>query len=340
MKLKTFFALALFVALSCGTLGLRSARADDTGLDQVGRGQYLDSLKGKKVIFIPIAMGFDLTESWAAIWRKEAQALGFTFDIRDPNWSTDAGTKALTAAIAEKPDLLIVHNPDIQSYARLLKRAQDDGIKVLQINMPSVTTTDSYVGADWVALGEEEASALVDHCSAGKGPSTKIAFVQGVVTGAANIYLKRGISNVLSQHSDIKIVSDQAANYDPAKARAIMETVLQQNPDLCGAVGVWDSADVGIGAAVQAAGKTGQVFVVTSGGGNKSACDNIEKGLLSMDVSYNSPLQGNIASQQIAELLQSKDKAGERKVFYFGPLTKITKDNINQRNCWTMDDLK
>jgi len=206
--------------------------------------------------------------------------------------------------------------------------------------MPSVATTDSYVGADWVSLGEEEARALADHCATGKGPSTKIAFVQGVVTGAANIYLKRGIANVLAQHPEIKIVSDQAANYDPAKARAIMETVLQQNPDLCGAVGVWDSADVGIGAAVQAAGKTGQVFVVTSGAGNKSACDNVEKGLLSMDISYNTPLQGDVAAQQIAELLQSKGKAGERKVFYYGPLTKITKDTINPRNCWTMEDLK
>lgn len=340
MRKNLFYGLMLSAALAVSAIGATQVRADDVGLDQVGREGYLNSVKAKKVIFIPIAMGFDLTESWAAIWRKQAQALGFTFDIRDPNWSSDAGTKALTAAIAEKPDLLIIHNPDIQSYARLLKRAQDEGIKVLQINMPSVTVTDSYVGADWVALGEEEATALADRCSTGKGPSTKVAFVQGVVTGAANIYLKRGITNVLAKHPEIKIVSDQSANYDPAKARAIMETVLQQHPDLCGAVGVWDSADVGIGAAVQAAGKTGQVFVVTSGGGNKSACDNIEKGLLTMDVSYNSPLQGNIASQQIAELLQSKDKAGERKVFYFGPLTKITKDNINPRNCWTMDDLK
>jgi ribose transport system substrate-binding protein len=145
---------------------------------------------------------------------------------------------------------------------------------------------------------------------------------------------------VLSQHPEIKIVSDQAANYDPAKARAIMETVLQQHPDLCGVVGVWDSADAGVGAAVAAAGKTGQVFVVTSGAGNKSACDNVEKGLLSMDISYNSPLQGDIAAQQIAELLQSKGKAGERKVFYYGPLTKITKDTVTPRNCWTMEDLK
>ena len=247
--------------------------------------------------------------SWAAIWRKQAAALGYTFEIRDPNWSTDAGTKALTAAIAEKPDLLIIHNPDIQSYARLLKRAQDDGIKVLQVNMPSVTTTDSYIGADWVALGEEEAKALVDHCGTGKGPSTKIAFVQGVVTGAANIYLKRGITNVLSQHPEIKIVSDQAANYDPAKARAIMETVLQQDPDLCGAVRLGQRRR-GIGAAVDAAGKTGQVFVVTSGAGNKSACDNVEKGLLSMDISYNSPLQGDIAVSRSPNSCRSKGKAG------------------------------
>jgi hypothetical protein len=27
-------------------------------------------------------------------------------------------------------------------------------------------------------------------------------------------------------------------------------------------------------------------------------------------------------------------------VFYYGPLTKITKDTISPRNCWTMDDLK
>lgn len=332
----TKLALAATLVISAVT----GVKAQDTGLDQVGRAEYFDALKGKRVVFVPISMGFDLTEAWAAIFRKDAEKLGYTFDIKDPNWSTDAGTKALTAAISEKPDLIIIHNPDIQSYARLLKRAQADGIKVLQINMPSVTVTDSYVGADWVELGEAEARALAERCGEGKGPSTKIAFVQGVVTGAANIYLKRGIMNVLAEHPEIQIVSDQAANYDPAKARAIMETVLQQHPDLCGAVGVWDSQDVGIGAAVEAAGKQDQVFVVTSGGGNQNGCDNVEKGLLSMNISYNAPLMGHIAAQQVAELLMTEDEAGARKANYFTPLTPITKENLNRRNCWTMDDLK
>ena len=40
-----------------------------------------------------------------------------TFEIRDPNWSTDAGAQAITSLIAEKPDVMVIHNPDVQSYA-------------------------------------------------------------------------------------------------------------------------------------------------------------------------------------------------------------------------------
>ena len=138
----------------------------------------------------------------------------------------------------------------------------------------------------------------------------------------------------------IQIVSEQAAQYDPAKARAIMETVLQQHPDLCGVVGNWDNQDVGAGAAIQAAGKADDVYVVTSGGGNQIGCDNIQKGLLDMIVSYDVPLQGASMNQQIVETLLSPAAAGESKATYYTPLTLLTKDNITPRNCWTLDQLK
>ena len=108
----------------------------------------------------------------------------------------------------------------------------------------------------------------------------------------------------------IQIVSEQAAQYDPAKARAIMETVLQQHPDLCGVVGNWDNQDVGAGAAIQAAGKADDIYVVTSGGGNQIGCDNINKGLLDLIVSYDVPLQGNSINQQIVQTLLSPAAGG------------------------------
>ena len=311
------------------------------GLDNAARRTpYYDTLKGKKVVFVPLAMGFDLTEGWAAIMRKQAADLGYSFEIRDPNWNTEAGTRAITALISEKPDLLIIHNPDVQSYARLLKRAQDAGIKVLQVNLESALTTDSYVGADWVKVGYIQANELVKQCGAGSGKSGKVAIMQGVPTAASNLYELFAYHDVFGKHPEIKIVSEQAANYDPAKERSIMETVLQQNPDLCAVVGNWDNQDIGAGAAVQQAGKSGQIFIATSGGGTKDGCENIRKGLLSMTVSYDVPLQADALNQSIVDLLLSPAKAGEIKTTYYTPLTILTKDNLTARNCWSLDELK
>ncbi|MEI9402556.1 sugar ABC transporter substrate-binding protein [Mesorhizobium argentiipisi] len=314
--------------------------AEEKGLDDATRAPYYDAIKGKKVVFVPLAMGFDLTEGWAAAMRKQANEFGYTFDIRDPNWSTDAGTRAITAAIQEKPDVLVVQNPDIQSYARLLKRAEEAGIKTIQINMNSVYTTDAFIGVDQVKLGEVQAQALVDHCGAGKGPSTKVALLQGVPNGAANLYMMRGIYSVLSQHPEIQVVSEQAANYDPSKARAIMETVLQQHPDICGVWGVWDSQDVGTAAAIAEAKKTGKVFLVTSGGGNEAACENVKKGLFDLYVTYDTSVQGMELNQKIAEFLQTQTAAGAVKTTYFTPLRMITKSNVNVRNCWSLTDMQ
>ena len=336
MKLRMLLILALGLVMAAA-----GAQAEEKGLDNhAKRTPYYDKLKGKKVIFVPLAMGFDLTEGWAAIMRRQAKDLGYDFEIRDPNWSTDAGTRAITEAISQKPDLLIVHNPDLQSYAKLEQRAVRAGIKVLQVNLETVNPTDYYVGADWVKVGLIEARALVDHCGKGSGKSGKVAILEGQPTAASNLYELYAYYHTFADHPEIQVVADQAATYDPAKARAIIETVLQQHPDLCGIVGNWDNQDVGAGAAVQAAGKTGQIFIVTSGGGSKTGCDNISKGLLSEIVSYDVPLQGDALNQAIVELLLSPAKAGSIQTTYFTPLTLQTKVSITPRQCWTLDELK
>jgi ABC-type sugar transport system substrate-binding protein len=333
MKLLPALLGAAFIATT--------ATAEEKGLDNhVKLDPYYNGLKGKKVVFVPLAMGFDLTEGWAAIMKKQAADLGYSFEIRDPNWSTDAGTRAITAIIAEKPDLAIIHNPDLQSYARLEQRMVQAGIKVLQVNLETTNPTDYYVGADWVKVGLIEADALVKKCGTGSGTSGKVAILEGQPTAASNLYELYAYYKIFGQDPAIKIVADQAATYDPAKARAITETVLQQHPDLCGIVGNWDNQDVGAGAAVEAAGKSDQVYIVTSGGGSKTGCDNIEKGLLDLIVSYDVPLQGDSLNQAIVELLLSPAKAGEIQTTYFTPLTLQTKETISSRNCWTLDQLK
>lgn len=339
MKLRTI--AAAFAAASIGlSSAFSAAHADEKGLNNPRRDPYVEKLKGKKVIFVPMARGIDNVEAWIPPMEAQAKKYGYTLDIRDPNWSVDAGARIIESAIGEKADLLIVHNSDIQSYVRLYKRAEKAGVKVLQLNMESAYQTDGYVGADWVDIGRQLAQRLVDHCAAGKGPSTKIAIMQGVPTGAADVYQTYGMYSVLDQHPEIKVVSQQSTGYDANKANSIMMTVLQQNPDLCGAMGIWDSMDVGTGSAVVQAGKQNQVYVVTSGSGSETSCENVERGIFSAYLSFNAPLQGEILNARISELLESDKPAGEMKTTFFTPNTWIEKANINKRNCWSLEDFK
>ncbi len=97
--------------------------------EDAGPGAYSQALKGKRVVLIPMAMGFDLAQGWTHYIKKEVEGFGGVFETRDPNWSVEAGAQAITELISAdpKPSVLIVHTPDLQSYSKLLKKAQQAG---------------------------------------------------------------------------------------------------------------------------------------------------------------------------------------------------------------------
>lgn len=323
---KTALAASVIVCAFSGALA--------QGIDDPTRKDYYSSFEGKTVAYVPVAMGFDLTEGWAAGLKAALEPLGIEFVIRDPNWSTAAGAQAITSLITEKPDVLVVHNPDVQSYARLLKKAEEAGIYVVQVNMRSSYSTDAFIGADYVGMGEQIAERLVEKCSAENGASGKIAITQGVLTAAASAYQMKGINNVLEKHPEIQLVSNQAADWDATKAKNIAATVLQQHPDLCGIAGFWDVMDVGTASAIKESGK--DVYLITQGGGNQSACDGLENGTYSEVVVYNVPGQARDMADMIKQMLQLKQAPGTTRTTLFTPLEFLTKDNIKPGSCWSL----
>src|SRR5204863_9847568 len=98
--------------------------------DDPGPAAYSQALNGKRVVLVPMAMGFDLAQGWATYLKREVEGWGGTFETRDPNWSVEAGAQAITDVIAAdpKPDVLLVHAPDLNSYVKLLKKAQESRI--------------------------------------------------------------------------------------------------------------------------------------------------------------------------------------------------------------------
>jgi ABC-type sugar transport system substrate-binding protein len=295
------------------------------------------NIAGKKVIFVPISMGISLTEGWARRMKEHAAMYGYSFEIRDAAFNTGAMSELLAKAISEKPDVLVAHNPTVQLLSRQIKQAEAEGIKVLQINLQSNQPSSAFVGANWERIGREIAEDIVKECGAGTGKSGKVAIVPGQLTAADSVIMNDAAFKVFKDHPEIQVVSNQASDWEPEKARQITATVLQQNPDLCAIFGHWDVHTMGAGKAVKDAGLEDKVLVYATGGGDDVTCKAVEDGVLDRVWSYDADGQGRDAGTVIDLLLQGAAAADGSMLSIESPLKVIKAgDTYSPSLCWKM----
>jgi len=331
----------LFTALLAGAMFASTAMAAKPDDGMVFKAAA--ALKGKRIAYVPMSMGVDLTQAWLSGLNKDAQTYGYEILVRDPNWNVDAGAQALTQLIQEKPDVIVLHPPEIQVYSRLIQRAERAGIPVVIINLKTSNNTDAFVGADWYAIGELQTRAMQKLCGKQQGATGKIAIMQGVPTNPSGKYGVDAVNDmVAASGGDLEIVSNQSADWEAGKAKAIATTVLQANPDLCGYIGMWEAMDIGIAAAIREAGKQDQVKLVTQGGGNQnSGCDNIVNGRFSAYVSYEAQAQARDLMMVVRALLQNPPaKPGSNPIALYTPLKVLDKENLRPGSCWNLELLK
>lgn len=306
-------------------------------LGLTGMTQAQTDISGKKVIFVPITMGISLTEAWARRMREHAEVNGYSFDVRDAAFNTGIMSELLAKAISDKPDILVVHNPTVQLLSRQIRQAESEGIKVLQINLQSNQPSAAFVGASWERIGREIAEDIVKECGAGTGKSGKVAIIPGQLTAADSVMMNDAAFKVFEQHPEIAVVSNQASDWEPEKARQITATVLQQHPDLCAIFGHWDVHTMGAGNAVKDAGKADSVLVYATGGGDDVACKAIEDGILDREWSYDADGQGRDAGTMIDLLLQGATTADGSMLIAESPLKVIKAgDGYDASMCFKM----
>ena len=334
MKLKHLFATA-------ATLALVAFATPAIADDDPGPAAYAAALNGKRVALVPMAMGFDLAQGWAAYLKREVEGWGGTFETRDPNWSIEAGAQAITDLINAEPhpDVLVVHAPDLNSYVKLFKKAQEKGIYVILIDNPANFAADAFIGSDWNRLGQLEAEAAVKAC--GANSSKQIGLVQGDQVNASSLYQYAGIMKVLEKYPDFKVVAKPDSNWDATTARNVTTTMLQQNPDICAIIDFWDGDATGTSAAIRDAGKEGKIALITTGGGEKTAdCDKLNSGEYTAVVTTELHKQSNDMNAIIKFLLQSGQPAGTSKTYIYTLEKAYTKADLKPDTCWDVKALQ
>ncbi len=304
------------------------------------RADYDKAVRGKTIAFLPIALGVPLQDEWGRVIQSETAWRGMKYVVRDPNNNPSAMEQALTALINDHPDVLIVQNPSVTLLMKDLRQAERQGTHVIQINMSSNYKSDAFVGADWYEVGRMIAEDVVKECGSGSGKSGKVSIVQGELTAAASVDQVAGIMDVFNKDKTIKVVSNQAANWDANNALNITATVIQQNPDLCASVGFWGIMQSGAAQAIRNAGKIDQVKVYASGEGSQLDCDQINSGNIYKLLSYKATEQGHDLVSAAVTLLELGDKPGTRHLEYYTQPVWLDKSNATGANCFPLSSTK
>jgi ABC-type sugar transport system substrate-binding protein len=331
------------IAVSLTALGIFGLPAQVVAQEETGtktahelRADYDKDLKGKTIAFLPIATGVPLMDEWGRVIKTEAEWRGMKFIVRDPAANPAAMQQALTALVDEKPDVIVVQNPSVTLLMKELKRAEAQGIHVVQMNMSSNYKSDAFVGADWYEVGKMLAEDVVKVCGTGSGTSGEVQIVQGELTAAASVDQIGGIMDVLNKDKAIKVVSNQAALWDANNALNITATVIQQHPNLCASIGFWGIMESGAAQAIRNAGKIDKVKVYASGEGSQLDCDQVSSGNFYKFLSYTAGLQGQDVFDAALMVLQSGDKAGTKHHELYTRPIWLDKDNAKGANCFPL----
>lgn len=337
LKGATLFAALTLIMTACSSGNSSSSTEDTTaaveqsaegGLPDVATPEEavklsLGMLEGKKARMVIYGVGYPLSDNWVNSMKSMFDQVGVDFVVKDANFDATKLPVDCENFINENPDILLVHNTDVSSLAACMKKAQDEGIYVIAINLNSNQQTDAFVGPDWGVSGTLIGERIAKDCKA-KG-KTEVAVIGGFGNDSQGVVTVPAAKAVFDANG-LTVVFDQLASFDANKAQELTSTALQQFPDLCAVFGVWDGMTAGASAAVVAAGKTAEVGVYTVDS-SQPTCDLIIKGEMTAAVSQGAQALGYIVAGISEYLLESGHKPGSARTAIYLPQRIIDQTN-------------
>lgn len=210
--------------------------------------------------------------------RDEAKKMGIEANVLSADDKLEKQISDVEDLVQKKIDVLLINATQAGAMA-VIEKAAKAGIKVvtLQRQIPSPLVS-SHIGTDNVVIGRLGAQWIVDKLG-GKG---NVVVLEGIPGAASSEDRKKGAADIFPKFSGIKIVAQQTAEYDRAKALHVMENILQAQPKIDAVYCFNDEMAMGALSAVKAANRTG--IMITGMDANKDAVDAVKKGELTMTI--------------------------------------------------------
>lgn len=265
--------------------------------------------------------------------RDAAKAKGFK--LIETNANNDAATQFndSTDLLNRGIDGLIVTPIDQNGIVPAVQQANSKGVPVFTLDRGAKGgTVTSKVETDNVKAGRDGAEWVAQQLQKRYGsPKGTVADLQGVVGTSAAADRESGFQEGIKKYPGIKVVANQAADFDQEKALNVTTNILQANPKLDAIFGANDDMTVGAVKAIDQSGRfkpigdPGHILIIGIDG-NAQGLEAIRAGKQDATISQN-PVK--MASQAVEFIYQKVVLGKDVPATYYWPTIMLTKDDLD-----------
>ena len=251
---------------------------------------------------------------------------GYTMTFQGPAAETQVAEEVnmVQNAVNRGVAGIVLAASDPEALIPPVKAAHEAGIPVVIIDSMLADSAKDYYQAflatDNNAAGQLCAKRLIEKA----GTTGKIAVMSYVAGVGSEIGRVGGFKDYIAKNSKLEIVGTYYSEAQMAKALDQTTDVLAANPDLVGIFGANEPTAVGMGRAIQQAGKSGKIEAVGFDG-NKDLQDMVKDGTLDAIAVQGSYQMGELGVKALGDILAGKTV----EKFINTGVVIVTKDNID-----------
>ncbi len=302
--MKKLMAVAAVLALiGCG-------REQPSGGKQITIGVSLLNLSSEFIVMLNKAM------------EAKAGELGVRLIVNDAQRSADRQVQQVESFVAQRVDAIVLNPCEVEASSPAVDRAVAAGIPIVNVNSETRSAPTAFVGSRDEESGRIAMEYLAQHLK-GKG---NIVMMHGFMGQAAQLKRDQGAREVLAKSPGLKLLADQTAEWDRAKAMTLMENWLQSYGAKIDAVFAQnDEMAMGALIALEQAKRKDRV-IVAGVDAIADALQAVKDGRLDATVFQDARGQGGAAIETAVKIVR---KQPFEKQLYI-PFQLVTKDNIGK----------
>jgi inositol transport system substrate-binding protein len=302
------YTIAVLLATMVGCNRSSPSPASPTGEKTPVIGVSLMNLSSEFIVMINKAM------------EKRAKELGTTLIVNDAQRSPERQVQQVESFIAQQVDVIILNPCEVDASTPAVEKALAAGIPIVNVNSETKTAPTAFVGS----RDEQSAQLALEYIAKRLGGKGEVVMMHGYMGQAAQIKRDAGARKVLAKNPGLHLLAEQTAEWDRAKAIALMENWIQAHGDRINAVFAQnDEMAMGALLALEQAKKKNKIIVV----GVDAIADAIEavkQSRLDATVFQDAEGQGRQAVESAIKIV--RHQPFEKEIYI--PFRLVTKENV------------